>query len=1075
MDRRAQIEAAIAAQEELRETLGDEIVDATIAALRSSIAETEAAEPRRKLITVLFADIAGFTGWSEPSDPEDVGASIEKVWSRLDQLITRYGGTIDKHIGDAVMAIWGMGVAREDDPENAIRAALAMQEEFREMTAAGQLGQAELGLRIGINTGPVILRAIGTAGEYTALGDSVNVASRLEAAAPIGHVLVGHDTYRHVRGVFTVTERPALLVKGKQAPLRTYVVTGVQPRAFRVETRGIEGIETRMVGRETELAALQELTGAAIETGSARLVTVVGEAGFGKSRLLYEFLDWVQLQRQEVLVLTARSDAQQESTPYALIKDLVFSRFEIKEDEPISEAVAKLETGFGDYGSFGPAPVHRAAHLIGLDMGDSPHVAGIMGDPQQLRDRGEEAIVDLVIAMAERSPVVMLLEDLHWADTASLDLVEQVLGGPPAPVLTVAAARPTLFERRPHWGSGGVRLQLDELSPQATEELIAEVMQRAVEVPADVRRAIVDAAGGNPFYVEELISSMIEEGTIRVVGPEWEIDPPNAKVPRTPPTLTALLQARLDRLPPHERSTLQRASVVGRVFWDESLPLSGEIRSRLEAALQALRSRELVLRHHRSVFHGSQEFSFRHAILRDVTYESVLKSDRRIYHRAVAEWLASKPDSESRAAVVAGHFEAAGSLQAGEWYVRAGTQARLRFANDEALAAYSHALQLGSLDDEAAYEAYDGMGEVLMLSARYPEAVEAHRQMLTLAQGSGDLRSQARALTGILFAEARIGSTAAAMAVAEEAITTVLAMEVPDQKLLAEALRGAGWMALRSGETRAAKKRAQQAVAAAEAAGDRRGVSLSLNLLSLAESTLGNYRAAEAHVETALQIDRELGDRRSEATSLINLGEGARRRGDYKASAARFLESLEIQRELGDRDNEALALSNLGGALVGQGRFAEALESLKPAREAAETAGRLEHLSETRRFLAEAYLGLGDDATALACAVGALVDGREAGNAEQIGHAWRVLGLIAAQRGRPVVVAEDDSSALTADECFARAVAGLAEEDIDRAVTLASWARATRSTDGPRAERLLEEAMGILRPVGLEYLADDPA
>ncbi len=397
---RSQIEAAIAAQEQLRATVGDAIVDSTIAALRSTLGELETVEPQRKLVTVLFADVVGFTRWSETADAEDVGASMSAVWSRLDQVIADHNGRVDKHVGDSVMAMWGARVAREDDAENAIRAALAIRGEFLAMTADGALAGSGLSLRIGVNTGPVILREVGLTGEYTALGDPVNVAARLEAAAPVGEILIGHDTYRHVRGVFTVAEQPPLQVKGKQASLRTYLVRGTRPRAFRLETRGVEGLETRMVGRDAEFTRLCGLVGEAVESGSIRSATVVGEAGLGKSRLLYEFLDWVQLQPVELFLLMGRSDAQHESTPYALLKDVLFLRFEINEDDAAEVAVEKLVAGFGSIAGLGQEAAHLAAHLIGLDVQSSPFIASMIDDPQQLRDRGEQAIVDLVLAMA---------------------------------------------------------------------------------------------------------------------------------------------------------------------------------------------------------------------------------------------------------------------------------------------------------------------------------------------------------------------------------------------------------------------------------------------------------------------------------------------------------------------------------------------------------------------------------------------------------------------------------------------------------------------------------------------------
>jgi class 3 adenylate cyclase len=258
MAEREQLEQAITHMESQRATLGDAIVDASITALRDKLAALEpppSTEQQRKQITVLFADISGFTAMSETMDAEDVNDIMNALWERLDNAIVEYGGRVDKHMGDGVMALWGTETAREDDPEQAIRAALAMQEALASFREERQI---DLAMRIGLNTGPVLLGQVGTTDEYTVMGDTVNLASRLEHAAPIGGILISHDTYRHVRGVFNMRLLDPIQVKGKVEPIQVYVVQQAKPRAFRKGTRGVEGIETRMIGREAELKCLQD-------------------------------------------------------------------------------------------------------------------------------------------------------------------------------------------------------------------------------------------------------------------------------------------------------------------------------------------------------------------------------------------------------------------------------------------------------------------------------------------------------------------------------------------------------------------------------------------------------------------------------------------------------------------------------------------------------------------------------------------------------------------------------------------------------------------------------------------------
>ncbi len=1073
MDERSQIERAIAEQERLRGTVPDSVIDTTIAILRERLAATETrGAARRKHVTALFADVTGFTALAEALDAEEVADLFEVVWARLDRIITDHGGRIDKHIGDAVMALWGADVTREEDAENAVRAALAMGVAIGQVAEeTGHAGRFDV--HIGINTGPVLLGHVATTAEFTAMGDTVNVASRLEEVAPPGGILIGHDTYRHVRGVFSVSEQQPLTVKGKREPLRTYLVTGTRPRAFRVAARGVEGIETRMVGRDAELALLQQAMAHAIEHRRGRVVIVVGDAGLGKSRLLFELIDWLELQRDDVLLLQARMDATHAATPYALIRELLFFRFEISEND--DWAVDKLVAGFAELGGLDVAAAHFVAHLIGIDVSTSAHVSGLVEDPRQLRDRGSQAVLDLVQAMADRLPVLVLLEDVQWADQASLDLIDELgVDVDERALVMVATARPSLFDRRADWGAGSARIELGPLTAEASAAQVTDVLRLADDVPAQMRDAIVTAAEGNPFYVEELVKSLIEDGTIVVDDDVWHVETARTATLRVPPTLTAVIQARLDRLPPAERVVLQRASVVGRVFWDHAVASELAVDTApldASAELDRLVRRELIHRNPDSAFPGAREYTFKHAMVRDVTYDSVLKKVRGVYHRAVAAWLVGQAETEIRAPLIARHLEAAGDDgDAAHWYVRAGHQARRRYANADALSQYAKALELGGLSDRDRFEALEGSGDVLALLARYDEALDAYGTMLAAARDAEDIAAQATALNAIAFVEPRHGSLDVAMEAANEAVALLQGMDEPDGKLLSEALRGAGWLRLRQGDSEAARRLAEEAREYALDAGDDVGLSRSLNLLSLAASTVGDFDVAEACMIEALAVDRRIGDRRGEGSSLINLGEAARRRGDAATAAERYREALAIQRELGDRDLEGLSLSNLGGALVGLGRYDEALASLRAALEVFDAAGSSEHRSETMRFMAEAWLAMGEVSRALATALESLADGQVSGRSDHIGHAWRVLGRVAAAMGEPLVVAGEPCDV---DECFKSSVAALRDDAIDRALALADWSRAVAG-DEERSHTLWRDAMAILEPLGLGRLAATP-
>lgn len=1077
MDRRAQIEAAIEAQEKLRGSVDDAVIETAIDALRATLETGSSAKPRRKLVTVLFADLAGFTSWSEGADAEDVGSLMQYVWDRLDRIVLEHNGRIDKHIGDSLMAIWGAETAREDDPENAIRAGLEIRDSFGEIAESGALAGSGLALRVGINTGNVILREVGTTGELTALGDAVNIAARLESAAPTGLILVGHDTYRHVRGVFDVTEQSPIQVKGKREPLRTYVVNGVRPRAFRLEIRGVEGVEARMVGRGEELAELSRMVEDSAAKAEGRRVTVIGEAGLGKSRLMYELIDWLQLRPDDMYLLQARADTQQTLTAFALVRDLLFFRFEIGHDEPSDIAAAKFIDGFKRYGDIRADQALYAALVVGLDVHPGDGAAAGSDDPELLRDRGSRAIVELLLNMTRHFPVVVLVEDLHWADQASVDMLESLARASTSTALSmIATARPMVWDAYPGWMNRSKTLELPPLSPEATRELVGDLLRNIGYLPEGLVDSIVRAAEGNPFYVEEYVRSMIDAGMIEIIEAGWEVDSTSSLVAKTPPTLTALLQARLDSLTPSERAVLQRASVVGRVFWSTAIafdePPRGDGGNRgVDSDLELLTRREMIVHHFSSAFRDADEFSFSHNLIRDVTYEGVLKEDRRLYHEAVARWLIDNAEQGGWEAVIADHLDKAGSDEAAGWHLRAARGARTRYANDEAVIAYQRALSTGVLDQSDLFEAYDALGDLLVLLARYQEALEIHSKMLLLAREVGNTAAEARALTGLLFAQLRIGSTEELTKSAEDALAAVEKMTAPDDRLRSVALRGAGFAALRAGDMKKARKRAEMAVTAADSAGDMRGLGLSLNLLSQALAIAGDYRAADDALERALEIDRHRGDTRNEGASLINLGENARRRGDYQLAADRYLQALEIHRMNGDVDNEALALNNLGGACVGLGGFEDALDPLRHAISAFEATNRTEFLSEAKRFMAQAQLGLGEVATAADYANGALADALATGFTEHLALAWRVLGLVGQKLGGDIRVDSLGGERVAFEEAFARSVEASADDPVERAITMATWARSIRERDELKARRLWEDALEILSPLGLGHLA----
>jgi ABC-type oligopeptide transport system substrate-binding subunit/class 3 adenylate cyclase len=744
MTEREQLEQAIVQLEAQRATLGDGVVDASIAALHEKLAALERTPQQRKQATILFADLSGYTAMSETMDAEEVGEVMNALWQRIDAAIIEHGGRIDKHTGDGVMALWGADTARESDPERAIRAALAMQAALAEFEAGH-----DINMRIGLSTGPVLLARVGTTGEFSVIGDAVNLASRLEGAAPTGQVLVSHDTYRHVRGVFDVLEQEPIQIKGKARPVQTYLVQRAKPRVFRLSTRGVAGIETRMVGRDAELLMLQNMFRDATEDGEVQVVTIVGDAGVGKSRLLYEFEKWIELLPERVWRFEGRATPETEARPYGLIRRMFANRFEILDSDSAAEVRDKFRAGMVAVLSADGADL--VGQLLGLDFSASPAVQARLGS----ESFGELATAHLAqyLQATARAPTVIILEDIHWADDSSLDLLDHLVGAvPDMRLLVTCLARPTLFERRPSWGEGReihTQVNLKPLSRRASRALVGEILQKAEGVPRELRDLIVEGAEGNPFYVEELIKMLIEDGVIVVGDDHWRVELDRLAEVHVPPTLTGVLQARLDSLPAEEKTLLQRAAVVGRLFWDTAV---AELKAKegselgeedIRSLLEAVRDRELVFRRERSAFAGAEEYIFKHALLRDVTYETVLLNLRRVYHGQVARWLevaAGKRIGEYLG-LIAGHYELAGEGEkAVEYLLRAGDQARLAYACHEATGYYHRALRLleeqGELDQKA--RTWMKLGLTYELAFDFQGARQAYEQGFALWQRAGD-------------------------------------------------------------------------------------------------------------------------------------------------------------------------------------------------------------------------------------------------------------------------------------------------------------------------------------------------
>jgi len=428
--------------------------------------------------------------------------------------------------------------------------------------------------------------------------------------------------------------------------------------------------------------------------------------------LLYEFQNWLDLQppSKTVRFFLGRGEQESQGNPYNLLRDLFVFRFQILDDDRGEQARQKIENGFtAVFGDDEDAMMkaHIIGQLLGFDFSANLHLKGVLNDPEQLRNRGLMYLIQYFQSLSQELPVVIFLEDIHWGDDSSLDIINQ-LGERAAelPILIVCAARLRLFERRPYWGEGQdyhTLLELHSLSKRESRNLVAEILKLAVDIPAELRELVVRGAEGNPFYTEELIKMLIEDGVIIPGEENWQIDLTRLEEVDVPSTLAGVLQARLDSLPIQERTVLQQASVVGRLFWDRIVTYiqaeggNGGDPQLIPQTLTSLRDRELVYRHEESVFAGSIEYLFKHDILREVTYESVIKRLRKTYHGLVADWLIANCGDRfgEYSGLIAEHLLLAGrNEKACEYFSQAGNSALASFAKVEAEKYFRQALEL---------------------------------------------------------------------------------------------------------------------------------------------------------------------------------------------------------------------------------------------------------------------------------------------------------------------------------------------------------------------------------------------
>jgi predicted ATPase/class 3 adenylate cyclase len=892
---------------------------------------TGALQGERKQVTVMFADISGFTAMSEQRDAEEIVTLVNACLAKLSECVYRYEGTIDKYIGDAIMAVFGAPRAHEDDPERAIRTALAMHEALEEFNARPPLPLADpLGIHIGIGTGYVIAGKIGTERKLddTVMGDAVNLASRLEDVSDRGQIFVSEDTYRLTSRLFVFKELEPVTVKGKADPVKIYEVLGARQQPGSM--RGLTGLQAPLVGRDPETQKLS-LAVSNLQAGRGGIVLVEGEAGIGKSRLVAEVRRNLEGVAPGFRWLEGRGLSYGTSLSYHLLAGVLRHYLGLSDEDDETRVWLKLRAMGPDlFGSGADEVLPYLVMLLGLRLPEAMAEKIPQADPHLVQQRVFEAFGEWVKAVSAQMPLALAFDDLHWADPSSVGLIEHLMALTwHHPLLVLCVSRPD--REAPFWevreramsvdADTLVHIPLNPLLPDESRCLVDSLLQME-DVPPEVEQAVLRRAEGNPLFVEEVLRTFIEEGTLARDDGAWRITRA-VDVTEIPDTLQGVLTARIDRLEDSMKRVVQIAAVVGRVFQRYVLDRVVDDPSILDDCLAQLQIAQII--RERSP-EPEPEYIFKHILTQEAAYQSLLSQQRRSYHRRVADALARLfwERGEEYAGLVAAHYERAEAWPRALRYLkRAGDAARTSFAMKEAIDYYSRALQVADRLGDAAEPAerlslYERRGQLLVRLANAEGALDDYERMRELAQTVGDKRAELRSLNEIGALQAGRRDFVRAAEYFDQALT--LARDI----------------------------------------GHQAGVADSLNRLGGVYFNTGKPEEAQACHREALEIARALDDTALLAASLDGLGQIDLLRGRVRASLDKYRQIAELHRRLGNQAGLMEALSSLAAAYTWLGEYEQVADACEEALAFVGKVGNLPVVPSLYTYLAISHLNRGE-------------------------------------------------------------------------------------------------------------------
>ncbi len=869
----------------------------------------------RKLVTVLFADVVASTRLAGAVDPEHLRGQMARFFTIAREEVERYGGTVEKFIGDAIMAVFGLPTIHEDDPERAVRAASAIRSRVQPEIKAGSLPE----IRVGINTGEVVANPRAAAkGEFLVTGEVVNLGARLQQAAGPGQVLVGERTMLAIRSAAQLRAVPPLTLKGNDAPLPTWELLEVVPPRER-ELRA-----TPFVGREEELELLHGHLRRTRREERGHVVTLLGSAGVGKTRLVREFRDRIK----QVHILRGRAIPYGTGVPFWSLGEAIREECGILFGDLLGVARQKLR----DAGTQLDVATSVPALLAVLGLG----VEGY----EVTREVLFSGMREFFQALAHRAPLLLILEDFHSAEDVTLDFVEHAADWiREVPLLLLVLSRPELLERRPGWMGGkrsATTLFLDPLGSEESRDLLRAIVGGKT-APEQLLDLVLDRSGGNPLFMEEMLRALIERRVLAEEPHGWILTIPITEV-IVPDTVHAVIAARVDALPVCQKQILQNAAIQGKDFWLGAVHFVAE-ENHVEESVRALVGKELVIPKRRSTVIGEEEFSFRHILIRDVAYAMIPKAQRWAKHARVAGWMQQiagdrRPEF---ADVIAHHWLQVVALrrelgmppdvdahtQAIANLLLAGDRAASVYVNATALNHYSRVLELEP-EGEVRFQALLGRGQVWMLLGQYERAREDFTSLRALAQVTNQRRWEVVALDHLGISFRKQDQIAQALEYLGPALT--VSREAGDPSLTGRILNHLGFTYFNIADHDEAIRSHEEARRLFESCGDLAGLAESLHGLGENSAFLGRFQEAIHCLAESARASDQVGNRSLAGENRYMIANCRWILGDYADAEAEAQRSVAALAETGDIWNSSWALGVASRIATTLGQFGKAFE-----------------------------------------------------------------------------------------------------------------------------------------------------